>query len=194
MHSRMLKSRVFWTMREYLIQLATTTRSLKSSPITAALITCATVARSLTSAVLSTVSKRQLMHNNIIQRRKIYSARTASSSTLAKERTIARFMANNKLTGSACIAATLLSSAVSAPTICATRATMSTIAPAILSWRTVVVSTAPLASLTHQLAPIQRKVGSHLAVEFAAQRKSLSIKMESSQTSITTVIRNPQKR
>ena len=96
--------------------------NLRNSPTAAALSTSAIAAKSLTSVALSTVSRR--MHSSLIPRRKISSAKPASSKKWEPVKLHARNTAGLRSTGNACTAAQLLSIAALVLITCAVAAMM----------------------------------------------------------------------
>ena len=78
MRLKQLKSKVFWTMRDYQILMTLIMKRNKNSPIIDAHTICATAVRSHTSVVSLTVNRRLRMFNNRTLKRKTCTAKIVS--------------------------------------------------------------------------------------------------------------------
>ena len=78
MRLKQLKSKVFWTMRDYKILMTLIMKRNKNSPIIDAHTICATAVRNRTSAGWSTVNKKLLTYIKRTRKKKIFSVRTVS--------------------------------------------------------------------------------------------------------------------
>ena len=164
----MLKSKEYFRMKGFRLQVTFTLKNHRSLPTTDALSICVTHARNLTLADLLTASKKWTTQSNTRQSRRTSCVKTVLCEKLVPVKPVARSMGRNRLIGNACIVVLSPHSNASALITCALHVIQSTL---IFHLMTVMASTAPWVSLIHQQAPTTNLVSFHLAVEYVAQRK-----------------------